>query len=515
MNRRVFGLLPILLIPSLLTGQNLAEFEKRIKEFTLPNGLHFIVFERKQAPVVSFYTHVKAGAIDDPKGQTGIAHMFEHMAFKGTPSIGSTNWALEKKALAGVEAVYDKLQNERNKGPRADKAVVAKLEAELKAAIEQANKFVQQNRYAQVIEKSGGVGMNAGTGLEQTVYFYNLPSNKTELWFLLESERFLHPVFREFYKERDVVREELRMRTESSPQGLLIRAFLNTAFASSPYRVGPSGWPEDIESLRATEAEKFYRTYYVPNNLVIGIAGDVDAVQVEKLAAKYFGRLPAGPVPPPVVTRELPQEGPKQVVVYTPAQPLMLIGYKRPSQADKDDAVFDVISDILSSGRTGRLYTEMVRDKKLALAAMAGATFPGGKLENLFVFFLVPNSGHTVEENAAAAYAILEKLKSEKVDAETLQRVKTKIRAGLIRQLDSNSGMAQQLVGAYVDYGNWRKLFTQLDDVNRVTADDVQRVARKYFVEKSRTVGYTQQPPKTDVAGAAPVAAAAAKGEAK
>jgi predicted Zn-dependent peptidase len=190
-------------------------------------------------------------------------------------------------------------------------------------------------------------------------------------------------------------------------------------------------------------------------------------------------------------------------VVYTPAQPMLLIGYKRPNQYDKDDPVFDVVSDILSSGRTGILYKELVRDKKLALHASSSATFPGGEFTNLFVVFALPNSGHTVEENEKAIYSVLENLKKQKVAPETLQRVKTKIRAGIIRRLDSNSGMATELVDNYVNYGDWRKLFTQLDEVNKVTAEDVQRVAKQYFVEKTRTVGYSAQPPKQESAGLA------------
>ena len=513
MTRRIRCLLLAALVPALLPAQNLQEFEKRIHEFTLSNGLHFLIFERRQAPVVSFYTYVRAGAVNDPKGETGIAHMFEHMAFKGTPTIGSKNYPAEQKSLAEVEAVYDRLENERNRIPKADPAKVAALEKELKTAIEKANTYVEQNKYSQIIEQSGGVGLNAGTGLEQTVYFYNLPSNKSELWFLLESERFLKPVFREFYKERDVVREELRMRTESNPQGLLIRAFLNTAFASSPYRVGPAGWPEDIESLREKRAKEFYETYYVPGNMVIAISGDVDAAQMKLLAEKYFGRLKAGPMPPAVVTKELPQIGPKQVVVHTKAQPMLLIGYKRPNQYDKDDPVFDVLDDILSGGRTGLLYKELVRDKQLALAAQSAATFPGGKFTNLFVFFALPNQGRTVEENEKAIYGVIDNLKKNKVDEETLKRVKTKIRAGIIRQLDSNSGMAQELVDYYVNFGDWRKLFTQLDEINKVTADDVQRVAKQYFVVETRTVGYSTQPPKQETSALVP--AAPVKGDAQ
>jgi predicted Zn-dependent peptidase len=477
-----------------LRAQDLKEFEKRVTEFTLANGMHFIVLERHDAPVVSFHTYVNAGSVDDPGGETGIAHMFEHMAFKGTDSIGTKNWAEEKRALEAVETVYDQIEAERNLGFRAGQAKIKDLEAKLKAAIEKANSFVEPNVYPRLIEENGGVGMNAGTGMDSTVYFYNLPANRAELWFLLESERFLKPVFREFYKERDVVREERRMRIESSPQGKLLEALLATAFIAHPYRNSPAGWASDIESFRMPDAERFYKTYYTPVNITVGIAGDIQAGAAKQLAQKYFGRLPAGPAPPRVRTQEPAQEVERRVDVASPSQPLLMIGYKRPDQNHKDDPVFDVIGSILSSGRTGMLYKEMVRDKKISLAAMALPAYPQAKYPNLFLLFLVPAVGHTVEENEKAGYEILERLKKEKADQATLDRVKMKLRASLIRQLDSNSGLARQLTDYHVGYGDWRKLFTGLEEINAVTADDVQRVARQYLIENTRTVACTVKP---------------------
>ena len=482
------------LAPLAVSAQNLKEFEKKVTEFTLGNGLHFIVIERHEAPVVSFNTYVKAGSLDDPAGETGLAHMFEHMAFKGTPWIGSKNWPEEKKALAGVEELYTRLDEERRKDLHADPNKVEALEARVKAAIEKASLYVEPNAYPRIIEENGGVGMNAGTSLESTNYFYNFPSNRIELWFLLESERFLHPVFREFYKERDVVREERRMRVESNPQGKLMEALLGTAFIAHPYRVGPGGWASDIEHLRVSEAEQFYKTFYVPNNITIGISGDVNPAEAKRLAEKYFAPLPRGPQPPLITTVEPKQEGPKHVDVESPSQPIMFIGYKRPDQYDKDDSTFDVISAVLASGRTGLLYKDMVRDKKMALAALSGATFPAGKYPNLFIFLLAPAVGKTMEENEKEFYSVLEQFKKEKVDGVTLARVKTKARAGLIRQLGSNSGLASLLTTFYVEYGDWRKVFTSLDELDKVTADDVQRVARQYFVPEGRTVSVTLRP---------------------
>jgi predicted Zn-dependent peptidase len=487
-----------------LPSQDLKEFEKKVTEFTLANGLHFIVAERHEAPVVSFHTYVNAGSVNDPSGETGIAHMFEHMAFKGTETIGTRDWPTEKKALDAIEEAYDRLEAERNKGPKADQTRVGVLQAQLRMAIDGAEAFLVPNAYLGIIETNGGAGVNAGTSLDSTEYYYSLPSNRIELWFLMESQRFLRPVFRQFYKERDVVLEEHRMRVESDPQGKLIQDLLATAFAAHPYRNPPGGWPSDIVNLRRADAKAFFDTYYVPANITMAIVGDVNPADAKRMAQRYFNPLPARPMPPRLHTEEPPQPGPKTAVVDSPTQPVVAIGYKRPDQYGKEDPVFDAISLILSSGRTGLLYKDLVQDKKIALVAQASATFPDGRYPNLFVFFMVPSVGHTVDEDLKALDDLLGQFKARKVDAETLARVKTKARAGVIRRLDSNAGLAQVLALYHASYGDWRKLFTSIDDLNQVTADDVQRVARQYFVLPSRTVAYLAQPGVAGTPGGRP-----------
>jgi predicted Zn-dependent peptidase len=485
----------------LAAGQSLAEFEKRVTEFSLGNGLHFIVLERHEAPVVSFHTYVNAGSVDDPKGKTGLAHMFEHMAFKGTHKIGTRDFPAESKALEEIERAHDALDAEQAKGPRADRKRIGQLEGEVEAAVQKAESYVDPNAFPRIIEENGGVGLNASTGVDSTNYFYSLPANRIELWFLLESQRFLHPVFREFYKERDVVREERRMRVESSPEGELMETLLATAFAAHPYREPTAGWASDIEPLRVADARRFFDTHYVPANIVIGIAGDVNPAQVKRLADEYFSLLPARPLPPPIVTVEPEQHGEKRVTVESPSQPFLAIVYKRPDQADKDDPVFDVISGILDEGRTGLLYQKLVRDERIALAVSSSSTFPSGKYPNLFILEAVPSRGHTVAENQKAIDEIVEGLKRDQVGEEALNRVKTKVRAGLIRQLDDNSGLAAQLPFYYANYGDWRKLFTGLEDINKVTAADVQRVVRRYFAQSGRTVAYTVAPASAQAGG--------------
>jgi len=481
----------LLLAPALLCAQNLKEFEKRITEFSLPNGLHFIVLERHDAPVVSFHTYVNAGAVDDPSGKTGLAHMFEHMAFKGTDTLGTKNWTEEKKALAEVERVYDKLDEELAKGQRADADKVRLLRLDVQSQMDRASTLLIPNYYPTIIEENGGVGLNAQTGEDSTNYFYNLPANRLELWFVLESSRFLKPVFRDFYRERNVVREERRMRSESDPQGKLVELFGATAIEAHPYRRPAVGWSSDIENLRVADAEKFFNTYYVASNMTIAIVGDVQPDAIHTLAVKYFGPLPKKPLPAPVFTIEPAQEGPKTVEIASDSQPIEFIGFKRPSQYDKDDATFDVISSILSGGRTGLLYKQLVRDKQIALETGADSTYPGGKYPGLFLLAVFPALGKTNAENEKAILDIIDGLKTKPVDDATLQRVKTKTRAGLIRSLDSNSGLASLLASSYANFGDWRKPFTDLDEIDKVTAADVQRVAARYFTEANRTIAMT------------------------
>ena len=491
MLRRLFVLLGV---AALGFAQSLADFEKKVTEFTLANGLHFLVVERHGAPVVSFHTYVNAGSVDDPNGQTGIAHMMEHMAFKGTETIGSKNYAQEKIALANIEKIYDQLEQERYKGVKANPDKLKSLEADLKGAIERADSLVNPNEYDRLIEENGGVGLNAGTAMDTTNYYLNYPANRLELWFLLESERFVRPVFREFYKERDVVREERRMRVESSSQGLLLENMLTMAFAAHPYRNMPGGWASDIENFRMPEAWAFFKKHYVPSNMAIGIAGDVDPKEVKRLAERYFGRLPVGPVPAPVRTVEPQQLGERRMGFKNKEQPLLLIAYKRPARTHKDAKTLDVLSDILANGRTSILYKEMVRDKQIALGSFAQSTFPGDKYPNLFIFFVVPNMGKSVGENEKVCYEIIERMKKEKVDAEALTRTKTKVRADLIRKLDSNSGLAGELTSYHMSTGDWRNMFREIEEIDKITAEDVVRVAKEYLKPENRTVAWTFQP---------------------
>jgi predicted Zn-dependent peptidase len=482
----------VLLLSSLITSafaQDLASFEKRVTVKSLPNGLTLLVLQRPEAPVFAFFTHVDAGSAQDPKGETGLAHMFEHMAFKGTDKIGTRNYAAEKVALEKVEKVYAAYDYERHKIVGKDPKKIAELEKAWKAAIEAADQYVIKNQFGEIVEREGGEGLNAFTDEDETGYHYSMPANRIELWAYLESERFLHPVMREFYKERNVVMEERRMRTDSEPTGRLLEQFIASAFVAHAYHRPTVGWMSDLESFSATDAARFFDQYYIPANMVVSVVGDVKPAEVVPIMEKYFGRIPPRPKPEELRTVEPPQISERQVVLREVTQPFYLEGYHRPAYDDPDDAVYDAITDLMSNGRTSRLFRALVRDKKTAAYAAGFSGLPGVKYPHLFAFYAVPLPGHTPAEMRDGIHAEIERIKKQDITDEELKMIKTRARADLIRGLADNQGLASQLATAQARYGDWRELFHQVDRIEKVTKADIRRIANKTFTVENRTVG--------------------------
>jgi len=490
MGKKKVAFLTILILLVTLTfafPQNLAEFEKKVTEFTLKNGMKFIIVEKHEAPVISFVTYANVGAVDEVRGITGIAHIFEHMAFKGTKTIGTKNYEEEKKILDKMDELFLEIKREKRKKQKDLKRLKA-LQEEFEKLREKAKSYVISNEFGRIVEENGGVGLNAFTGADGTAYVYNFPSNKLELWMALESDRFLNPVLREFYKEKEVIMEERRMTVESQPIGKLLEEFLAIAYKAHPYGDNVIGHMSDIETITRQEAIAFFKKYYIPSNLTVCMVGDVNPKEVKRLAEIYFGRIPSGPKPEPVETVEPPQWGERRVEVEDPSQPILLIGYHKPDINHPDNAVYDVLMDILGLGRTSRLYKSLVKEKKIAVQVGAFPGFPGNKYPNLFVLYAVPAVGHTNEECEKAIYEEIEKLKKEKVSEEELKKAKIRAKANLVRQLSSNFGLAYQLVYYEVLTGDWRNLFKSLDAINKVTADDIMRVAKDCFIKRNRVV---------------------------
>jgi predicted Zn-dependent peptidase len=502
---RIAGILFV--FATLAFSQDLASFEKRTTVKKLANGLTVLICERREAPVFSFFTHVDAGSVQDPMGKTGLAHMFEHMAFKGTDTIGTRDYAGEKAALAKVEEAYAAYLAERDKSVGRDGKKLADMEKAWKDAIAAADKFsaAYNNEFGKIVEGEGGEGMNAFTNLDETAYHYSFPINRLELWAYLESERFLHPVMRQFYKERNVVIEERRMRTDSNPIGRLLEQFTEEAFAAHPYHRPTIGWISDLNSFSATDAQNFFDKYYVPSNMVVTVVGDVKASEAMPIIEKYFSRIPARPRPDEFTTSEPAQNSERRVVMHEQSQPLYLEGYHRPDYRSSDDQVYDAIADLMSSGRTSRLYRALVRDKQIASDSAGFTGLPGNKYPHLFAFYAFPIPGHTTQEVADAIHAEIEKIKKEDISNDELKMIKTRAKANLIRSLGSNEGLAFALGLNQARYDDWRELFRSVERIEKVTKEDIRRVANQTFVPGNRTVGiieFAGGPPPS--AGAAP-----------
>ncbi|MDB9520079.1 pitrilysin family protein [Roseofilum reptotaenium CS-1145] len=460
--------------------------EKQVKTFRLDNGLRFIVLERHQAPVISFMLYADVGGANEPVSKTGVAHYLEHLAFKGTTAIGTTDYAAEKPLMDELDRLFDQIQAAQANGNTEE---AQELQAKFDQINQQASEYIKQNEFGQIVEQFGGVGLNATTSTDATRYFFSLPSNKLELWMSLESERFLDPVFREFYQEKEVILEERRMRTDNSPIGKMIEAFQDAAFKVHPYRQPVIGYEEDLRNLTRQDVKDFFETYYVPNNLIVAIVGDVNIDEVKKLAQAYFGRFPARPTPKVKIPVEPKQTETREVTLELPTQPMYLEGYHRPAGNDRDHAVYDLMGAILSNGRTARLYKSLVEEKQVALSAAGFSGFPGDKYPNLMLFYSLTAPGHTVDEVAEALQVEIERLKTEPVSETELNRVKTQAKASLLGTLDSNSGLASLLAKYEATTGSWRNLFQEVEAIEAVRPQDIQRVAQATFTPENLTIG--------------------------
>ncbi|MEX0773786.1 MAG: pitrilysin family protein [Balneolales bacterium] len=472
-------------------AQDLEEFEKNVTEFTLDNGLSFVILKRDVAPVISFVTYIDVGSANEPVGQTGIAHIFEHMAFKGSAEIGTTNYEEEIEVIGQMDLAYREWLREKNKSNPNEEKLEEKWE-EFERIQERSQEYVVNNEFTQFIEREGASGLNAFTSADATAYFYSLPENKAELWFTLEADRFKQPVMREFYTEKDIIFEERRSRTDSSPIGRLIEEFVSIAYSAHPYMNPVIGWPSDIENTTIKDALEFYETYYVPSNITIGIAGDVDSDEMKRFAELYFGDMPAGDPAPQLMVEEPEQRGERRFVIEESSQPWFMMGFHGVEENHPDAKALDLLGSILAQGRTSRLYRRMVVEEQSALNAGAFSGFPGSKYQSLFLTYVLPNQGVDMGDVEATLLEEIEKVKEGDVRQSELDRVRTNARANLIRGLDSNSGLALSLAEAAGKHDDWRTVFTDMDEFNDVTLEDIKRVANTYMVKKNRTVGMIQ-----------------------
>ena len=479
------GLFISLLLPSPLSSYNL---EKQVHAFTLANSLRLLIVERHLSPTVSIYIRCRAGAADEADGKTGTAHLLEHMMFKGTKTIGTKDYLREEKILRKIEEAGTALDRERMKGKAADQAIIARLTLQLATLLKSHQPLMVANEIDRLYTKNGAVNLNASTGHDLTTYKVSIPANRIELWARIESDRMVHPVFREFYTERDVVMEERRQRSESDPEDKLLESYLAAAFIAHPYRRPILGWPSDMRYLDTDYMEKYFRNMHAPNNTVIAMVGDLQPSIALKIVEKYFGRIPARKLLSPPITEEPRQSGERRVELIFDAEPQMILGYHKPPPPAFADYLFDIIESILTKGRTSRLFKIVVEEKGLAKSIQAANGLPGARYPNQFVIFATPRHPHTPGELERAINVEIERLQREPVSESELEKVKNQIRADFIRGLDSNAGLASMLSYYEALLGDHRYMTEYTATIDRITTGDILQAAKDYLTPENRTV---------------------------
>ena len=452
----------------------------------LDNGMTFLVLPRRQAPTVSLVVHYPVGSVNEHLGNTGIAHVLEHMLFKGSREIGTTDPALEAPLLAAADAAHDSLLFELGR-PRPDSARVRRLADAVASYEDLAEAYAVPNEYDRILSAAGGRGLNATTSLEATRYFVELPANRLELWFALESDRMRNPVPRGFHTELDVVHEERRLRLETSPGGMIRTALLATAFQVHPYGVPVIGHAADLEHMSRARVMEYFRDYYGARNAVAAVVGDVDPDRVVALAEEYFGPVPAGRPAPPVLAREPEQTGERRITIEFDAEPRLMIGWRAVSGPHEDAPALQMLASLLTAGRSTRLYRRLVAEDRSAIHVSAYLG-PGFAHPGLFIVNAVPKAPHTTDEIEEVIYQEISDLQDEPPDHSALERIKNQIRAGEYRRLSSSLELGMQIAESEAVFGDWRATFRLSRRILEVTPEDVRRVAAEYLVTRGRTV---------------------------
>jgi predicted Zn-dependent peptidase len=483
--RLIFFLLGMVLL-GFVVRADATTLEDKVREFRLDNGLRLLVVERHASPTFSAHIAVGVGAVNETSRNRGVAHLLEHMLFKGTKTVGTRDYGQERPLLEEIEQVGRRLDDLRlhalDKGAEADK-----LRLRLAALQKEHKRFVVKDEAARLYAENGGVGFNAYTSRDLTAYIVSLPSNKLELWAFLESDRMKNAVFREFYTEREVVMEERHRSYDSDPEGMLVENLLAAAYTVHPYRHPVIGWKSDISFLTLDKLRDFHDKYYAPVNTVITLAGDLDADQAYAMVKRYFGDIPPGTPVPPVVDVEPPQRGEKRIEIRFEAEPQVMIAFHKPTLPTKEDYAFDLIDMLLGDGPTSRLYRSLVVEKRLA-TAVSTDTLPASRYPNLFVISAAPRHPHSVAEVEQAVYEELARLASEPVGAAELEKVRNRLRVDRLRRLKSNESLARMLGYFQTVAGDWRYATRYDREIAAITAADIQRTAAAYLHQDNRTV---------------------------
>ncbi len=484
----LFFLLSFALIPPNFASET-PSLESRVVENTLSNGIKLLILERHFSPTVSIRMMFRTGSVDEVSGKTGLAHMFEHMMFKGTRTLGTKNYAEEAPILRQIDELHQAIDQEKDKGPRADQKRIGELIEQVRTVEAKAGMQVSENELWNLYEREGASTLNASTSRDYTQYMVDLPSNKIKLWAILDSDRVKNPVFRQFYQEREVVKEERRMRVDTSPEGKLYEEFVSAAYHAHPYRNPTIGWEADLDHLYVSDLTEFYKRYYTPTALTIAIMGDVNAKDTLALVEQYFGswRTPAAARILP--TEEPGQSGPRRFSIKFDAQPHVLLGFHIPGYPDRDQVVSFAMSHLLGAGTTSRLYKALVEKKKVAASVETGQDYPGERYPSLFIISAATRHPRTNDDVIKAVEEELDRLKKQPIEPWELEKIRSAVEVGILDTLQTNSGMASTLVYNQTVFGDWKYLLSFQKQIKDLTAQDLQNFAKKYFVQDNETVG--------------------------
>jgi len=458
--------------------------ELEVRRIVLDNGMRVLALPRLGAPVVSLVVRFAVGGVNERPGTTGAAHFLEHLLFRGTEKTGTEDWEAERALYPLMDAAHDSVVAARVRG---DGAEMERLLARISALEDSARVFTDPGEFDRILRRAGARGLNATTSNDATTYFVDLPSHRLREWFELEADRMANPVLRGFYSERKVVIEERKLRVEGDPGGALVEAHLAAAFSVHPYRHPVVGYMTDLENLSREEVAAYHRSYYGARNAVTVIVGDVDPDEIEALARRHFGPLPAGDPPPPITAKEPEQRGERRVELVFDVEPRLRIGWKVPAATHHDTPALELLATLLTGGRSSRLHRRLILEDRIA-ASVSASLQPGSAFPRLLVLDAIPLGPTTTAQVEEAVYEEVERLASEGPTEVELARVRNQVRAGTVRGLVSNFGLALRLAENEALFGDWRAMLGHPERLRAVTADEVRHVARKYLVREGRTV---------------------------
>jgi len=483
--KRIFLFLLIVSIFS-LSGVEFEEIANQVKEINLENGAKLLLLEDDSAPIVHCITVANVGGVNEVPGITGIAHFLEHLAFKGTSTIGTKDYQAEKLILDQEDAVFDKLLDAKKNG---NNELITKYENELELLEVEASKYVENNEFSRIYTQNGGQNFNAGTSQDFTMYQISLPSNKLELWFTMESERFTDPVFREFYKEREVILEERLMTEVNRGQGQLMKEMMRTAFEVHPYKYTTIGEKEDIENITRQDVKNFFNKYYGAQNLTFVLYGDFEEDQAIAFANKYLSKIPEREKSLPVADKEPEQTHEKRVTVNYDAAPMIMISYHVPAASHPDSEAITALASIFGQNDTSPLIKTLVYEKKLALYAYSFSGIPGSKYDNLFSIILAPNSGVDTNDCIIEIDNIINNFLTKGVSEKELVSYRKNSKKRYLSQLDAGIYLPLQIGLTNLITGDYTDFFNTLENIDSLRSSDIVRVAKKYLVPNNRTIG--------------------------